>query len=120
MEELVFRGIIFGKIKIYYNNIVFALIIQGVCFGIYHLNLIQGLYATVLGIILGLIYIYTDSILIPILMHSVFNISSIIMSKYNIVLEGSIFIIGFIFSVIMIIGGIVLLARKSKTNYIVD
>jgi len=76
-EELIFRGVILHKLK---EEIPFfgANILQAVLFGIYHGNIVQGIYATVLGLLLGYMYYKYRSILAPIFLHIIINASSII------------------------------------------
>ncbi|MFN2987262.1 lysostaphin resistance A-like protein, partial [Escherichia coli] len=47
-EEIVFRGIIFGYLRKNFNIIV-AILVQALIFGIMHLNLVQGIYTFILG-----------------------------------------------------------------------
>ena len=61
IEEIIFRGLIFNLLK--KNMPVWAaLIIQAFLFGLAHLNFIQGSYAFVLGIIMGLALMWSKSI----------------------------------------------------------
>lgn len=71
-EEMVFRGAIFDRV---YTAFPFwkANIIQAAFFGIYHMNIVQGLYAFCLGIVLGIIVKAGGSILCSMLMHIIFN-----------------------------------------------
>ncbi len=71
-EEMIFRGAIFDRV---YTAFPFwkANVIQAALFGIYHMNIIQGLYAFCLGIVLGLIVKTTGSILCSMLTHIIFN-----------------------------------------------
>ena len=68
VEEILFRGLIFNRIKCQYNFVA-GLLISSLLFGIYHGNIVQGIYATLLGIFLGFAYHKTKSILIPIFIH---------------------------------------------------
>ncbi len=68
VEEILFRGLIFNRIKHQYNFVA-GLLISSLLFGIYHGNIVQGIYATILGIFLGFAYHKTKSILIPIFIH---------------------------------------------------
>ena len=68
VEEIIFRGLIFNRIKCQYNFLA-GLLISSLLFGIYHGNIVQGIYATLLGIFLGFAYHKTKSILIPIFIH---------------------------------------------------
>lgn len=71
-EELLFRGV---TLKMAQRIMPFmaANILQAVLFGIYHMNLIQGIYAFVLGIILGFTAEYFHSIWASILLHAFVN-----------------------------------------------
>ena len=74
-----------------------AVLVQALIFGIMHLNLVQGIYTFILGIVLALIYMYSDSILGNITVHIIFNLLMVIV----LLILG---IVLFIFSVIKIIG----------------
>ena len=109
-EEIVFRGIIFGYLRKNFNIIV-AVLVQALIFGIMHLNLVQGIYTFILGIVLALIYMYSDSILGNITVHIIFNllgalIVPMLLSKFPIMVIVLLIlgIVLFIFSVIKIIG----------------
>lgn len=71
-EEVIFRGAIMDRLKIAFPFWV-ANVLQALLFGIYHWNLVQGMYAFVLGTILGLVGAVTGSILASILTHIIFN-----------------------------------------------
>ena len=73
-EEILFRGIILSEIR-ENLNIILAVVLQGVAFGIYHMNLFQGLYAGVLGIILGFICVRVNSLTGSIVGHITFNLT---------------------------------------------
>lgn len=79
-EEIVFRGIIFNDFK-KATPLWVAMLIQAVCFGAFHMNWIQGVYATALGIILGLVYQYYQSIWAAIWLHFVYNTTSVLLDK---------------------------------------
>lgn len=75
-EELLFRGIIYNKL-IKSISIRGTIIIQGILFGAYHMNLVQGLYASLLGIVFGYVTFKTKSIWPAIIMHMVNNTVSV-------------------------------------------
>lgn len=75
-EELLFRGIIYNKL-IKNISIRGTIIIQGILFGAYHMNLVQGLYASLLGIVFGYVTFKTKSIWPAIIMHMVNNTVSV-------------------------------------------
>ena len=80
VEEFVFRGLVFNRIKFQYN-FVSAMIISALAFGIFHGNIVQGIYATILGVFLAYVYNKTKSIFIPILIHIGANLFVIIYGK---------------------------------------
>lgn len=76
-EEIIFRGIIFNDFK-KATRLWVAVAIQALAFGIFHMNLVQGVYATLLGIVLGIVYLKYRSIYMPILLHFSYNATAII------------------------------------------
>lgn len=74
-EEIVFRGLTMRILEKTGWKFWVVNVLQAVLFGVEHLNLVQGIYAFVLGLALGYICKKTDSLWGSILAHSVFNIS---------------------------------------------
>lgn len=74
-EELIFRGL---TLRIMRKAIPLwaAVIVQALLFGIYHLNLVQGVYAFLLGLLFGWIAYRYGSVVPGILLHMVVNSSS--------------------------------------------
>lgn len=74
-EEFIFRGVTLemarGRMPLVWANVL-----QAALFGLFHMNLIQGIYAFVLGLFLGMVCIRFQSIFASILLHAVFNFSS--------------------------------------------
>lgn len=79
IEEVMFRGLVFRVLEQKYA-LVTTVLVQGILFGAYHMNIIQGAYAAVLGVILGLSLIWTGSIWIPIIIHFGNNLMSTLLS----------------------------------------
>ena len=75
-EEFLFRGLILSNLMPYGKGA--AIIISSVLFGLMHGNFYQFLYTTVAGVILGLVYVVTDSIWCSVLMHMINNSVSVI------------------------------------------
>lgn len=73
-EELLFRGVIQGYASKYMAPSL-AVIFQGLLFGIYHGNPVQGVYAAVLGCILGFVVYKTNCLFPSILLHFCINAS---------------------------------------------
>ena len=72
-EELIFRGVTMHYAK-RAMPFVLANIFQALLFGIYHMNVLQGVYAFFVGLILGYICEKGGSIILAILFHICFNI----------------------------------------------
>ena len=73
-EEIVFRGLVFNRMRRYYPTIA-AILMSGVLFGVYHGNLVQGVYGGCMGILLAYTYERLHSFFIPCLFHAVANIT---------------------------------------------
>ncbi len=72
-EEFLFRGIIYNTLK-KKISIKWTIIIQAVLFGVFHGNLIQGSYATLLGIVFGYVTYKTKSLWPAVIIHMVNNL----------------------------------------------
>ncbi|MDE7249661.1 MAG: CPBP family intramembrane metalloprotease, partial [Lachnospiraceae bacterium] len=81
IEEILMRGFVLGGLKNTYGVIV-ALFISALFFTILHFNMVQTLSAFVCGIILGLLYIKTDSIPCCIIAHCGYNLISYFTTIY--------------------------------------
>ena len=83
LEEILFRGIL---MKGMINNKVkpaTAIIASAVIFGAVHFNPWQFVGACLLGLVLGLVYYKTKSLLMPILLHAFNNLLSALMMMYS-------------------------------------
>ena len=88
-EEIVFRGLIFNRMRRYLPHAT-AVIVSGVLFGIYHGNLVQGLYGGCMGILMAYLYERMHSFFIPCLFHATANFM-VYMIAQNAALHGQIF-----------------------------
>lgn len=75
-EELIFRGVIldFGRTGFRAGVAVF---LSALAFGIFHMNIIQGIYAAIFGIILGYVRLTRNSLLDSIITHMTINIAGV-------------------------------------------
>lgn len=71
-EELIFRGAIFDRTRLAFGFWI-GNALQALLFGIYHMNIVQGIYAFFVGMILGMIVYATGSIICSIIAHIIFN-----------------------------------------------
>ncbi|MBQ7840075.1 MAG: HAD hydrolase-like protein [Lachnospiraceae bacterium] len=72
-EEVLFRGIVYGQLK-RVSNAPVAIVTSGILFGLFHGNLVQFVYATVIGIALALVYEIYGGLFYPILFHGIANL----------------------------------------------
>lgn len=118
-EEIVFRGFILNGLKKYGK--LYAIIISALVFGLFHGNLIQNIFAILVGLVLGYIAIEYSiywSILFHIINNFIFaevwsfatlNLSDLLQSVLNYTVYG-LFFIGAVITI--------LLKRKGMRNYL--
>ncbi|MDD4113897.1 MAG: type II CAAX endopeptidase family protein [Herbinix sp.] len=116
VEELMLRGILFARLR-HGASFIVANVIQAVVFGIYHWNIVQGIYAFGIGLLLGFVYERTRTLLAPIFVHAFINgfgflLQWLALGKYIPIQLAVIAGGGLLF------GGIYLF--KKVTNYIVE
>jgi len=80
IEEVIFRGLVYSELRKVLNAPA-VIVIQAFLFAAYHMNLVQGLYAFFMGIVLGIVVYKTGSIWPPIMMHISFNSINVMMNK---------------------------------------
>ena len=78
VEEMCFRGILMERMR--WIPVWLAVFIQALLFAIAHMNLFQGSYAFILGIMLALAYVKFRSLIVVIIGHAAFNITSVVQS----------------------------------------
>lgn len=78
-EELVFRGLGYGRMRTKLSYPV-AVMVSAVCFGVYHGNLTQGIYAGFLGIFLAILYEKGKSLWGCVLFHGAANGAAVVLT----------------------------------------
>jgi len=76
---LIFRAVILGRAKRLYG-FKYANILQAILFGVYHGNLVQGIYAALIGLILGAVSFRFQTVYASIALHMIINASSLLMA----------------------------------------
>ena len=112
IEEIIFRGIVFNRLRRYGMRLWVAIGVQAVFFGVYHLNFYQGIIGVILGVILAVIYNKTKTLWAPIVVHMSYNATVLIIALF---LQGSELSIT-IFSAVMITA-IALMAVCTRVLY---
>lgn len=110
-EELIFRGVTMRQAKKVFPFWA-ANLMQAVLFGVFHMNMIQGIYAFFLGLLLGYVCEKSGSIYNSILMHLLFNFWGTVLSQYFLIGNSTFSIIfWFVFGTLMTFGGLWLFNR---------
>lgn len=81
LEEMIYRGCILRTLRPYGNW--FAVIISSMLFSLMHGNLRQIPFAFIVGLVLGLLYVVTDNIWMPIAVHFTNNAISVLMEYFG-------------------------------------
>lgn len=82
MEELMFRGLVFRRMNFMVGRKA-AMIYSALIFGVYHGNLVQGIYGFVLGFLCAYVYDKYGSLKAPILFHMVANLVSVFATEIH-------------------------------------
>jgi hypothetical protein len=79
-EEFMFRGLLYNRIKdlVSWKK---AWVLSALLFGVYHGNLVQGIYGFLAGLLLVYVYEKYGSMRAPIVLHAVLNMTSVLISK---------------------------------------
>lgn len=81
-EELVFRGLLFKRLRMR-GTFMQAALYSALVFGFLHVNLVQMIYGFVLGMMLAYIYEKYGSVKAPVTAHIVMNLLSVLATEYN-------------------------------------
>lgn len=81
-EEAVFRGLLYNRMKRCFHYGI-ALLVSSLLFGVYHGNLVQAVYGSILGLLIACLYDQYESFAAPVLFHSVANASIYAMTYRN-------------------------------------
>lgn len=78
-EEIVFRGLIYRRIRVYAGSHVGALV-SSLLFGLYHGNMIQFIYAFFLGLLVCAIYEKSRNLKVCVAAHAALNLWTIVLA----------------------------------------
>ena len=74
VEELLFRLIFYGRMKRRFH-IGIAVVVSSMFFGLYHRNLVQGIYGFAMGVLMCMACEYVHTVIGALLMHSAANLT---------------------------------------------
>lgn len=115
MEELLFRGMIFGSLERITKAAWVPIVVSSLAFGVWHGIFVQGVYTFIMGLVAAFVYHKTHDLRWPIVIHAVNNSFSMLMFVPSIDKLG---IIPDVFTVVMIVPAAYVLIKTfaSKTN----
>ncbi|QQR91137.1 MAG: CPBP family intramembrane metalloprotease [Myxococcales bacterium] len=86
-EEVLFRGIMIRGLNARYGKVV-AVILSALLFGLAHMGIIELVYASIVGILLGLLYLSKQNLWTCITLHASFNAAPLVLPSRLIPIEG--------------------------------
>ncbi len=72
-EEVVFRGLVYNRMRRNEMKVILAMVMSSVLFGAYHFNTIQAVYGTLMGLLIVWVYERYGGFLYPVLFHATAN-----------------------------------------------
>ncbi len=100
VEEFLFRGLFYKRIAKMINKKA-AVFLSALFFGIYHFNVVQGIYAFLIGILLVYLYEKFQTLKAPILFHMAANLTSVLFTEFQIQMGISGMILSAVFTTII-------------------
>ena len=105
VEEVVFRFLLYNRLRRTQDRVAFGVVTSAFLFAVYHGNIVQGVYAFILGVLIAGVYYYFDSFFAPVLFHGLGNavifLSNMIPELYEFVFSPLMF---WIFGLITVAG----------------
>ncbi|MGI6116952.1 MAG: CPBP family intramembrane glutamic endopeptidase [Bilifractor sp.] len=79
-EEEIFRGMTYRRAR-NYLGVNRAVVLSALLFGLYHMNMVQFLFATVLGLMLAALYERTRTLIVPVVCHAAVNAAQLVSAR---------------------------------------
>lgn len=76
-EELLYRGVVYKRLRLF-CGVIPALVLSALLFGIVHANLVQFLYAGILGVLLAFLLEKTNVLYAPVVGHMAANVAAVV------------------------------------------
>lgn len=117
VEEVLFRGLILKRIQDYLGS-VWAVLLSAVIFGLYHGNVVQFIYALILGAAFGVIMCRTNALSVVCTAHIAANVWSVLGSILAEIMKAESMTLYLIFlamfALIALISGVYVMGPESK------
>lgn len=109
IEELLFRGVMFNKIKTF-NNLNVSILLTTFIFAFFHDSITQMIYAFIIGYICIKLYVEYDTLLVPIIFHISCNLVVPLLNNYLVNLN-------YIYTILIIIVSLIIFIIFYKKMY---
>jgi len=83
LEETLMRGLIYRRLKLYTGNKRLAMVGSALIFGLFHGNIVQGVYAFLLGLFFAELYENYGSLVPAMAAHIAANLASILLEHFH-------------------------------------
>lgn len=84
VEEVIFRGFLYGRMRVYMPKIS-AVLLSALLFGVYHGNMVQGVYGFLMGILFTLVYDRYKNFYLAVIMHAITNLVGYFMQLFGLI-----------------------------------
>lgn len=112
-EELVFRGAIYGYLR-RIMGLKTAMVLSALLFGLYHMNIVQGIYGTIMGCLMVYGYEYFGHIRAAMAIHMIANLLAFCMSNIGLAVSGLVNVPACLVFLVGAAGCLYLLHRQKK------
>ncbi len=85
-EELIFRGLIYNRAKSYFGPAV-AAVTSAFMFAFYHGNMLQFIYAFIIGFMMAYLYEKSGTFLTPVIFHICCNLPALILQQMHVTIN---------------------------------
>jgi membrane protease YdiL (CAAX protease family) len=117
-EELVYRGLIYMRMR-QYLNVNMSILVSALIFGLVHGNPVQGIYGFLVGILFAYVYEQYGSLKAPMLAHVSANMLSLLLMVLNPDLGNAVMVtVGGILAVVLTLAMVLAIDRKVEAKRI--
>lgn len=81
VEELIFRGLIFQRLR-EYHELFGSMLISAIIFGVFHGNIVQGIYGILAGILLAYVYELYGTVKASVTVHVAMNMTACVLNWF--------------------------------------
>ena len=81
LEELLMRGLIYSRLRSFFSDVRPAVLAGALVFALFHGNVVQGVYAFLIGLYFVWLYEAYHSLVLPVLAHAAANASSVLLEQ---------------------------------------